>query len=322
MKKAEYHRLAQKFPKTKVLVVGDIMLDRYIVGSAERISPEAPVPVVLEYTREDFLGGAGNVAANIASLGGRVTLVGVVGNDPEGARVRELCAQWNVTPQLVRDGKRPTSRKTRVLSGHHQLIRVDKEAAGDISKITERQLVETVKRLGDFDVVALSDYAKGSLTKYVVEALKKRFGGKRILANIKPAAKIALYQGVRVVTLNAKEGHHLTNIEPANGSAAARTAQALARLFRASVVLTRGEYGVTVYDRGAKKISHIASPPLHVFDVTGAGDTVIAALALMCGSGARLAEAAHAANRAAGVVVGKKGTSTVTPDELAGRLFA
>lgn len=314
--KSKYQEIIERFRTTKILVVGDVMLDLYIRGDVERISPEAPVPVVLEKSREYSLGGAGNVAANIAALGGRVTLLGDVGNDNEGKLVYGLCRRSGVIPRFVYEPKRPTSLKTRAVSGHHQLLRIDREKIGAISKDTERKIARLADNLGDQDLVVISDYAKGFITEAVVRVLKKRFGDKKIVANIKPAAHVELHRGINTVTLNAKEGHLLTGVDTSTDKGAANVSRLLCNRFRASVVLTRGQYGLTAYDRELKKAVHVANHALRVFDVTGAGDTIIATLALMLGAGAPLFKAAEVANHAAGIVVGLRGTAVVRPSDL------
>ncbi|MDP2598531.1 MAG: bifunctional ADP-heptose synthase [Candidatus Liptonbacteria bacterium] len=320
MQKQRHHEFIKKFPQMRVLVAGDIMLDHYISGVVERISPEAPVPVVLEKSREYFLGGAGNVAANIAALGGKVTLLGAVGNDVEGRLVYKLCKKMGITTSLVKEKGRPTSRKARILAGPHQLLRLDMERVDDISKDVEHKIARDIKSLGEHNLVVISDYSKGYLTKGVVDALKKKFGGRRIIANIKPTARAGFFGNVRLLTFNSKEAYDIAHIPVNTDRGAVRAALALSKKFKSSVVITRGEHGMTVYDRVLGKTSHISSDALKVFDVIGAGDTVIAALALMQACGASLAESAHVANKAAAVVVGIRGTATVSPEELLAKL--
>ncbi|MBI4087365.1 MAG: bifunctional hydroxymethylpyrimidine kinase/phosphomethylpyrimidine kinase [Candidatus Liptonbacteria bacterium] len=320
MKGANYKEFIGKLSTTKVLVVGDSMLDLYISGRVERISPEAPVPVVLEESRKYFLGGAGNTAANVASLCGQATLVGVVGNDEAGTVIQDLCRRQRITPRLIRESGRPTVHKTRALAGHHQLLRIDREVADDISKSTEKKVVRTIKNLPDHDIVVLSDYAKGLLTPAVVDAVKKRFGLKRIIVNVKPSARVALYRNVNAITLNSKEAHELTNIDTKSDNGARGAAKELSKIFSASVVLTRGEKGMLVYDRSLKRNSHVSPEALQVFDVTGAGDTVVATLATMLAAGAPLLKAAEVASVAASIVVGVKGTAAIKLSDLKTRL--
>lgn len=320
MKRQGYQQFFQAFPQIKVLIVGDAMLDLYITGSATRISPEAPVPIVLEESRTYFLGGAGNVAANTASLGGRVTLVGAVGNDPEARLMEDICRKQHITPRFVKEAGRVTTHKTRALAGHHQLLRIDREVVGTIAKASEQKLSALINNLEDQHIVIVSDYAKGALTEPVIAALKSRFGAKKIIVNIKPPAKIPLYRGVLAVTMNAKEAQVLSGIDTLSDSGATQAAKRLSRSFNASVVLTRGEKGMLVYDKSSRRAAKISSHALQVFDVTGAGDTVIATLALMLGAKAPLADAAEVASAAAGIAVGIKGTAAIKLSDLTSRL--
>lgn len=326
--KSKYQEIIKKFRATKVLVFGDVMLDLYIQGDVERISPEAPVPIVLERSREYSLGGAGNVAANIAALGGRVTLMGNIGNDNEEDFVRGLCRRSGIVPRFLHESKRPTSVKMRAVSGQHMLLRIDREKIGAISKDTEKKAARMVKNLPDQDLVLISDYAKGFVTKTAARVLKKRFGGKKIIANIKPmpiaqvgafafkGIDIGLFKGINTITMNANEGRFYTGVDTSTDKGAANASRLLSKRLNASVVLTRGSHGLTAYDNKLKKAIHVANRALHVFDVTGAGDTVVATLAFMLGSGESLFKAAEVANHAGGIVVGRRGTAAVLPSDL------
>ncbi len=304
-------KLIENFKSERILVVGDVLLDIYIRGEVERISPEAPVPVVLEKERIYALGGAGNVAANAAALGGKVTLVAICGNDPEGKIVRRLCAARKISGKFVSEHGRPTSLKTRPIARRHQLLRIDREISSDISGPTETKLISLIARLGDFDYVIAQDYSKGCLTPRVMEFLKSHFGRKKIIIGVKPGRTDA-YHGVFVIVLNLKEAHALTGIRADSDATAAKAAKILSGRFASSVVLTRGERGITTCDKLTRRTRHIPTRALHVYDVTGAGDTVLATLTLMLGTGAKLDEAADVANHAAGIVVGVEGTATVT----------
>ncbi|OGZ53399.1 MAG: hypothetical protein A3B25_02145 [Candidatus Ryanbacteria bacterium RIFCSPLOWO2_01_FULL_48_26] len=304
-----------KFKGKKVLVYGDVMLDLYIRGEVERISPEAPVPVIMERSREYVLGGAGNVAANIASLGGAVTLVGVIGNDAEGNIVRDVCGKFGIDARLVSEEDRPTAVKARAVAKRHQLLRIDREKTGAISKATEKKIISLLAGIRDFDAVVISDYTKGCIVPEVTAFIKKHFAGKKIIAGIKPAGAV-LFKDVETVVLNLKEAHAVTGMHGDSNSAATDVVSRLSRELASSVVLTRGEYGMTAFDKKDRKVSHVPTRAAQVYDVTGAGDTVLALLALMLASGASLSEAAEVANHAAGVVVGLEGTATLTPDEL------
>ncbi len=324
--KSKYKEIVEKFKTTKILVFGDVMLDLYIRGDVERISPEAPVPIVVERSREYSLGGAGNVAANVAALGGLVTLMGSAGGDNEGDFVRWLCRRSGIVPRFLREPKRPTSIKTRAVSGQHLLLRIDRERVGAISENTEKKVVHLVENLGDQNFVVISDYAKGFVTEAAVQALKKRFGGRNIVANIKPmpvvqiglfkGIDIGLYKGINTITMNKNEGHFFTGVDTSTDKGAADASRLLSKRLNASVALTRGEHGLTVYDRKLRRAIHIANKALHVFDVTGAGDTVVAALVLMLAAGVPLFKAAEVANHAGGIVVGRRGTAVVRSSDL------
>ncbi|MEK9180206.1 MAG: PfkB family carbohydrate kinase [Patescibacteria group bacterium] len=330
--KLQYQEVVDKFKAAKILVFGDIMLDLYIQGDVERISPEAPVPIVFERSREYSLGGAGNVAANIAALGGKVTLFGIVGNDSEGKMVEKICRRMGVTPRFMRVPKRSTILKTRVVSGPHQLSRIDREHIGAITKDIEKRVERFVKNIGDQDTIIISDYAKGLVTETAIRALKKRFGGKKIIANIKPVAytgifkggtdilfkgvDIRLYRGINTITMNANEGKFFSGVDAASDKGAADASRLLSNRLNVSVVLTRGAHGLTAHDRGLRKSIHVTNRPLHVFDVTGAGDTVVATFALMLGAGVPLFKAAEVANHAGGIVVGRRGTAVVQLSDL------
>lgn len=328
VQKSKYQEIVEKFKATKILVFGDVMLDLYIRGDVERISPEAPVPIVFERSREYSLGGAGNVAANVAALGGRVTLMGNVGNDSEEDFVRGLCRRSGIIPRFLHEPKRPTSIKMRAVSGQHLLLRVDREKIGAISKDTEKKVVCIVENLPDQDLVVISDYAKGFVTEAAIRALKKRFGGKKIMANIKPmpiaqigalafkGIDIGFFKGINTITMNANEGHFFTGVDTSTDKGAANAAHLLSKRLNTSVVLTRGSHGLTAYDSKLRKAVHIANRALHVFDVTGAGDTVVATLVLILAAGASLFKAAEVANHAGGIVVGRRGTAVVQPSDL------
>ncbi len=304
-----------KFKGKKILVYGDVMLDLYIRGDVERISPEAPVPVIMERSREYVLGGAGNVAANAASLGGKVVLVGVVGADAEAKIIRDMCRALGIEARLVAEEGRPTAVKARAVAKRHQLLRMDRESTAKISKATQEKIFEVLKQIKNVDCAVISDYTKGCITPKIIEFIKKHFGNHNVIAGMKPLGAV-LFKNVEAVALNLKEGYVLTGISADSDRTAARAVEKLAEIFKSSVVLTRGEYGITTFDKKSGTISHIPTRAVRVYDVTGAGDTVLAALALMRSSGATLAEAAELANYAAGIVVGMEGTTAIPLGEL------
>ena len=313
-----------RFAEKQILVVGDIMADEYIWGSVSRLSPEAPVPVVEVKSESVRLGGAGNVAANIRSLGGTPILVGVVGNDPPGERlVDQLEAAGIKSDGVVVDRTRPTTIKTRVVAGSQQIVRFDRESSMDLSKdATERLLALVVERLRMADGVVISDYAKGVISKRVAQRIFPLARRQKKVIVVDPKVHhLHLYKGATVVTPNHHEASAFAHL-PLRGMqdllAAGR--ELLRRLEVEAVLVTRGEQGMSVFENG--RVTHIPAVAKEVYNVTGAGDTVIAALGLSLTSGAALRDAAAIANHAAGVVVGKVGTATVTVQELLDALKA
>jgi D-beta-D-heptose 7-phosphate kinase/D-beta-D-heptose 1-phosphate adenosyltransferase len=310
-----------KFNGVRVLCVGDVMLDRFVSGQVKRISPESPVPILSISGTRSFPGGAANVARNVASLGGLCTLVGVVGQD---AIAHELKGTLQDIPGLrcefcvVPD--RPTSEKIRFVAQGQHMLRADAEVTDPISRETAAQLIALVGTLApDHDVLVLSDYAKGLLTDEVVLACigtAKRHG---LPVVVDPkSVDLHRYAGATVITPNAKEVSDATGLDPTEDDARAEAAgrSVLASAGVEAVLMTRAHRGMTLVQSGASAL-HIEASAREVFDVVGAGDTAIATLSLALGAGIDLAEAARFANFAAGVVVGKRGTATVTQTELA-----
>ncbi len=309
-----HSKLISQFPKKRILVIGDIMLDEYFEGVAERISPEAPIPVLLQKNVRHVLGGAGNVAANAAALGAHVTLIGLVGADERARTLRTLCSKYNIRVRFFTEAGRPTTTKMRFVSGHHQLVRIDIEESRPIAAKTESALIRAIAVLPDHDIVIISDYAKGCMSAKIVTALHKRFGASRIIADMKPS-NAPFYKGVRAITPNIKEAHDMTGIRGTNDTEAELVTKKLGETLKTAVVLTRSAAGISVREKG-KECIHFTSTVQSIKDVTGAGDTLIATLALSLASGAPFTEAARIANIAAGVVVGKAGTAALSHREL------
>jgi D-beta-D-heptose 7-phosphate kinase/D-beta-D-heptose 1-phosphate adenosyltransferase len=312
-------RLLKQLVGRRVLVAGDVMLDEFLWGSVSRISPEAPVPVV-KVTRQSFhLGGAGNVACNVRALGGEAVVVGVVGRDGAGERVHEALAGAGVEDGLaVADGGRPTTVKTRIIAHHQQVVRADREMADDVPARLESALLERVRAaLPSCGAVVLSDYQKGVVTPRFMKSLLALARARNVPVLVDPkVAHFPLYRKVTVVTPNQLEA------EQAAGRAIrddddlhAVGRRILRRLACDAVLITRGEHGMALFPREGRP-SLLPTAAREVYDVTGAGDTVIATLALGLAAGAPLAQAARLANHAAGVVVGKVGTATAGPDEV------
>jgi len=311
------------FGIVRVLCIGDVMLDRFVQGSVSRISPESPVPVIEMGDINNVPGGAANVARNVSALGGHCTLIGAVGMDNVGAELRDLIASSARTaPVLIEDNARPTIEKIRFVAHGQHLLRADREKAGDISPEVARAIVNEVgRRIADHDVLILSDYAKGVLTDEVVVGAIHLARDRGVPVVVDPkSARLSRYAGATVVTPNAKETAAATGIALTNDAAAERAgAKALADAPIESILLTRAEQGMTLVERKGRT-THIPASAREVFDVVGAGDTVVATLALCLGTGMAIADAAYVANAAAGVIVGKHGTATLSRTELLGEL--
>lgn len=313
-----------QFSNKKVLVVGDVGVDEYVMGNVKRISPEAPVPV-LEVTGEDRrLGLAANVAQNVTSLGGQVFLVSVIGADQGAQILKELLAKAGVsTIGLVVDEKRPTTRKMRVMTGHHHLVRVDHEVIRHFSKETENQILEKIQtELPKCDVIVMEDYAKGIFSVSLVEkivALAKK-SGKYLMVDPHQTKFAEFYRGVDLIKPNYNEALALTKIHEEDfedqPSRVKAVGLALQKMTGAKdVVVTQGKDGMSIFTE-SNEIVNVPTFARKVFDVTGAGDTVIAALALGVTVGMKLAEACVLANYAAGIVVAKVGCVPCEKAEL------
>lgn len=306
--------LVRDFSKQRVLVLGDVMLDEYIDGVVDRISPEAPIPVLLQKKVRHTLGGAGNVAANASALGAKVTLIGVIGTDPRGKILGQLSRKSRIAPRIISDTSRPTTTKIRFVSGHNQLVRIDIEETHPISTAVEKRVIRMIRSLPSQDAVIISDYAKGVVTKNVLKALRVHFGAQKIIADMKPV-HAALYTGVYAITPNIKEAAEMTGVHAASDVLAERVTSVLVKQLKTSVILTRGEKGVSAREKG-KQCRHIHNSVHTVKDVTGAGDTLVSVFALANACGAAFLQAADIANYAAGIVVGKAGTVVLSKKEL------
>lgn len=300
----------------RVMIVGDVMLDHYTFGHVTRISPEAPVPVV-EVIREEYvLGGAGNVARNINALGGHATMLGVIGDDRDGETLTALLDEHAVDTVLVHDDRRRTTRKTRIIAQNQQIVRVDRENAEPLSDTVVGGLLEFIKEHGQHhDIVIVSDYGKGVITRPIMDALRSltRPDGRkpRILVDPKPQ-NYDLYHNVDILTPNAKEaseGAGISCVWPAGPAAVGKAL--FHRLKCRDLLITLGPQGMALFE-GPTRARHIPTFARTVFDVTGAGDTVIATLALGLAAGGSLLDAAVLANHAAGIVVAQVGAATPT----------
>jgi rfaE bifunctional protein kinase chain/domain len=302
----------EQFAKTKLLVVGDVMLDRYWFGDSDRISPEAPVPVVQVSKVDERLGGAANVARNVAALGANTTILGVVGEDEAGNRISELLRQSGVNSQLEVDPKVPTTVKLRVIARQQQLIRLDFEETPSQTAL-EQKLARFEKALVSADVLVLSDYGKGALSQVAAMIEYARAKNKVILVDPK-GEDYEKYRGATLITPNRSELRQVVG-RWADEDDLTQRAQDLRRsLGIQALLLTRSEEGMSMFtDQG---VSHVRAQAREVFDVSGAGDTVIATLAVALAAQWPLDRAMALANRAGGIVVGKLGTATVTSEEL------
>jgi rfaE bifunctional protein kinase chain/domain len=299
--------------KARVLVVGDVMLDRYWFGEASRISPEAPVPVVLFRREETKAGGAANVAANCAALGAKTHLLSVVGDDPEGRKLADILEAAGVKLSLHADKSIQTTQKLRIVS-RQQLLRVDFETPPS-REVLASKLADFKAALPWCSVVILSDYGKGGLAHIAGMVRLARAAGKKVLIDPK-GDDYSRYKGAHVVTPNLAELREVVGRWKTEGDLDRRAQRLRKKLAIDALLLTRGKDGVTLYtSRGAL---HVKAEAREVFDVSGAGDTVIATLAAMLAAGARLEQAVRLANRAGGIVVGKIGTAVVTRKELFG----
>jgi rfaE bifunctional protein kinase chain/domain len=298
----------------RVVVVGDAMIDEWIWGDVTRISPEAPVPVVAVREHTFTLGGAGNVANNLRALGARVSFVGGVGEDAEGVRLREMFAGIDVdTSGLVTLTDRPTTRKTRIVAHNQQVVRADWESTAAFGDADRARVVDRIRHaVRDADAVVLSDYAKGLLHRDVVEAA---LAAPVVVADPKPQ-NVAMFGGVTCIGPNVGEASRASGIAIVDDASLERAARALLRMLECRYVLiTRGEHGMSLFTSGGERFD-VPAVARTVFDVSGAGDTVVAVLTLALAAQISAATATQLANFAAGAVVEKLGTATATPDEI------
>ena len=316
-------RTATSLSGAHVLVVGDVMLDRFIVGRVTRISPEAPVPVVAFEHEMHRIGGAANVAHSIAALGGETALIGVTGSDDTAATLTHACREAGITPWLIGDSGRRTTTKVRVVTERNQQVaRIDYESDVEISGEIERRVIAEIQRHAPrAQAIVVSDYLKGCITNAVAQAAVGAAGGRIPLLVDPKVPHLEYYAGATVITPN----HHEAEAATHRRTRTNEEARGAARVFRErarcdSVLMTRGDQGMWLLGSDAE--GYLPSVAREVADVTGAGDTVVATLALALAAGASLAEAARLANEAAGIVVGKFGPATVSVPELVAALDA
>lgn len=305
----------------KILVFGDLGVDRYTIGTVERISPEAPVPVVAVQEETLKLGLAANVADNIRALGARPVLVGVVGHDRGAEDFRSLLARSHISSStLTVDPTRRTVLKDRVVSDRQQIVRVDYENTHPLSPAIEQKIIRQIKRLiSKCDGVIVEDYAKGLLTKRLISSIFLEARKCKKFAFVDPHLRtpLEMYRGATALTPNIKEAEALSGIAVSDEKSLIQAGMVLMRKTGARwIVITRGKDGMAVFTRGKKQCTLIPTCAREVYDVSGAGDTVISVLALAMASGASIEESAILGNLAAGVEVGKRGTATVSVSEV------
>ena len=310
--------LLDEFHRVRLLVLGDLVLDEYVWGDVERVSPEAPVPVVHVQDETVVLGGAGNVARNVAALGGTLAFCSTVGDDAAGRRAADLLENLgaNAKGLVVAEG-RPTTRKTRVIARSQQIVRFDRETVEPLPPDLGRRLLEAVEaELPSCDGVVVEDYGKGVLSGQIGAEAMRLFLDRGVPVAVDPKAALAPYRGATLVKPNLREAEALSGVRIGGAEDLRRAAACLCeQLGGASVVVTRGGEGMTLFEGGGPGVD-VHTAAREVFDVQGAGDTTIATLALALRVGASLLEAAVIANAAAGVVVGKVGTATASLEEV------
>ena len=298
--------------KARLLVVGDVMLDRYWFGDVNRISPEAPVPVVRVARTEERLGGAANVARNVAAIGASASLLSVVGEDEAAGRIQELLAADGIGGQLHRDAALATTVKLRVIGRQQQLLRIDFETEPGHQALMSK-LADFEARLKDADLVILSDYGKGGLKHIERMIAAARAAGKSVLVDPK-GDDYSRYKGATLLTPNKSEFREVAGRWKSEDDLTARAQKLRSELGLDALLITRSEEGMTLYRENERL--HVPAVAREVYDVSGAGDTVIATLGVMLAAGANFFEAVRLANLAGGIVVGKLGTAVVHPEEL------
>ena len=313
-------RQIQRFPQASVLVIGDLILDHYIWGRVSRISPEAPVPVVHVESESMRLGGAANVFNNILALGGKADICGMIGSDEAGRLLlKELGAKRAGRGGIVTDTDRPTIKKSRVIAHNQQVVRYDVERKGEIKPQLQKRILRYVEsRLRELTCLVVSDYAKGVVTAGIMADLVRLAALRKVPVIVDPKVEhFGFYKGVTVITPNHLEATQAAGLHGEGDQTIQEAGETIRqRLGCQSVLITRGEKGMSLFE-GHNEAWHIPAKARQVYDVTGAGDTVVGTLALALSAGASMREAATLANHAAGIVVGMVGTATVTTKQLA-----
>ena len=315
--RVNYKQIVGRFRRLRILVVGDVILDHYIWGIVERISPEAPVPVVDVKGENYSLGGVANVAANIVVLGANVTIAGIIGDDYHGNLLLSILRNDGIDTSGILKGNRPTTVKTRVVAHNQQVVRFDREERKKINDRILKKLQEfMLSNRESWDGIIVSDYKKGVVTQGFMNFLRREFRGRECFVAVDPkVGHFHLYKGVSIVTPNLKEASEGSGIEIRDERTLSKAGGSLLkRLGCEAVLITRGEEGMSLFEDSS--VTHIPTVAKSVYDVTGAGDTVISALTLSRLAGAELKDSAVIANHAAGIVVGQIGTATATPEQI------
>jgi len=304
--------IVNSFKGKRIGVIGDLMLDRFIFGDTERISPEAPVPVVFAEKESFMPGGAGNTANNIAALGGKVFMIGAVGEDGAGQQlINELKKKGIDTEGVVKTPAKPTTQKIRVIARGQQVVRIDKEDARHIDGGIEKNIVDLVSsRIKGWDALVISDYAKGFITETLAQEIISLAKRHQKVVIVDPRPKHALYfKGASIFAPNQKEALEIAKTEEVE-----KAGKIIQEQLNCNVLITRGAEGMSLFEE--ERVKYFPAKAREVFDVAGAGDTVVASLSLVLASGGNFEEAAIIANHSAGLVVGKVGTATISPEEL------
>jgi rfaE bifunctional protein kinase chain/domain len=316
--RSRLERLIDDFAAIRLLVIGDLVLDEYVWGEVERVSPEAPVPIVHVRDETVMLGGAANAARNVVALGGSVECCSVIGRDAAGRRIAQLLKDLGIDPAgLVQVEDRPTTRKTRIIARSQQVVRFDRETFDPPPPAAGRELLAAIARAAPrVKGVIVEDYGKGVLSRRIARASMQLFQDAQLPVAVDPKADLSHYRGAQLLKPNLREAEELAGIRVRSEEDLQRIAMRLRRLTGgASVVVTRGNDGMSLFEDDGPGL-RVPTVPREVFDVQGAGDTAIAALTLALRAGGTLLEAAVIANAASGVVVGKVGTATASADEV------
>ncbi len=310
MRKSRLLAIIKKFPQQRVAVFGDVMLDEYLYGTVSRISPEAPVPILRVEKKEYFLGGAANVANNISSLGGKAHLFGLLGDDHKGRMIKRMLEEIGITHTLF-DHLKETMEKTRIIASNQQIVRVDSGETDPTGQDIEKNVRSEISRINP-SIIVVSDYAKGFITAELLSLLKKFAGesGIKLIVDPKPNHK-NFYSGAYLITPNADEAIGMSGVHSIE-----EAGEKLKHELSSHILITRGKDGMSLFEEGNDKILHFPTQAREVYDITGAGDTVAAALSLAISSGASLMDATILANHVAGLAVERIGTSSVLRSEV------